>query len=85
MLCQICLDIHAVAGTLCMHVAAVLLEQTLPLFELINKLSNVMPDGIVYELLAMAYIPTTCNETWTNHVARVCMMNRRGHERAYQA
>lgn len=85
MLCQICLDVHAVAGTPCMHVAHVLVEQTLPLFELINKLSNMMPDGMIYKVLAAAYIPTKCSETLTNHVAQICMANCRGYERAYQA
>ena len=50
-----------------------------------NKLSNMMPNGIIYEVLDMAYIPTTWNETLTGHVAGVCMANGRGHERAYQA
>lgn len=53
--------------------------------ELPNKLSNMMPNGIIYEVLDMAYIPTTWNETLTHHVARVCMANGRSHERAYQA
>ena len=74
MLCQICLDIHAMAGTLCMHVACVLPKQTLPLFDLINKLSSMMPDCIMYELLAMAYIPTACNETLSDQVVRVCIV-----------
>ena len=41
------------------------------LFELINKLSNTKPDDIIYESLTMAYIPTACNGTVTNHVAYV--------------
>ncbi len=85
MLCHVCLDVHAVAGTLCMHAACVLLERTLHLFELISKMSNMMPDGIIYALLAMAYIHYACNETETNHVARVSLANCRAHERAYQA
>ena len=67
MLCQICLDEHAVAGTPFMHVAHVLLEQTLPLFELINKLSDMMPDGTTHEVLAMAYIPIM----WHKYVWRI--------------